>query len=443
MRPFPQVAGAMLLAALSLSCPAQPAQGLRIELKDFTRDGQTAQGWTAWAQRDEVRPRCFVDTTRFRSAPDSLAISGNGNPLEYGGWSYPIGDIRAGQYYRITAYFRAESVPDAQRQILARLDWLDKSGKRAGQPDYAYETSAAGDWTRVTLTVPAPPQAASVRLELTLGWAPKGTVWWDDITFEEAAQPPDRWVRIGTVSLHPRDNPDNLGAYLQALDEIAKDKPDIVCLGEEILLEGSSRPYLGAAEPIPGPSTARLGESARRHGMYIVAGLTERDGHAAYNTCVLIDRRGNVAGKYRKVYLPREEIEGGLTPGDSCPVFDTDFGRIGMMVCWDAEYVEPARALAAQGAEIILVPAAGGYLTLLKARALENHLFVVSSGFDVESAIIDPTGGVLFSTLDSGVEKVIPVNLAERFTDPWLGDMRARFPKEMRPDLLVPPQAAR
>jgi len=415
-----------------------PAQGLRIELNDFSGDGQAAGGWSAWAQRDEVRPRCFVDSAHFRSAPAALAISGNDNPLEYGGWVHPIGGIEPGRFYRITAYYSAQSVPDERRQVLARLDWLDKSGRRVAQPDYAYETEAAGDWKRVTLRVPAPPQAASVRLELTLGWAPQGTVWWDDITFEEVSPPADRWVRVGTVSLHPRNNPDNVGAYLQALDAIAKDKPDIVCLGEEILNEGNSRTYLETAEPIPGPSTRRLGESARKYGMYLVAGLIERDGRAAYNTSVLIDRHGDVAGRYRKVYLPREEIEGGLTPGSSCPVFDTDFGRIGTMVCWDAEYVDPARALAVQGAEIILVPAAGGYLTLLKARALENHLYVVSSGFDVESSIIDPTGEVLFATKDSGVSKVIAINLAERFTDPWLGDMRPRFHKEMRSDIGAP-----
>jgi predicted amidohydrolase len=288
--------------------------------------------------------------------------------------------------------------------------------------------------------VPAPPQAAGVRIELTLGWAPQGTVWWDDITLEETAAPADRWVRVGTVSLHPHNDPDNLGAFMRALDEIAKEKPDIVCLGEEILNKGNSRTYLSVAEPIPGPSTRRLGESALRHGMYVVAGLIERDGHAAYNTSVLIDRHGNVAGKYRKVYLPREEIEGGLTPGSSCTAFDTDFGRIGMMVCWDAEYTDAARALAEEGAEIILVPAAGGYLTLLKARALENHLYVISSGYDVESSIIDPTGEVLFATMDSGVNKVIPINLAQRFTDPWLGDMRARFHKELRSDILAPVQ---
>ena len=367
---------------------------------------------------------------------------GKRKSLEYGGWAYPIGNIKAHQYYQLTAYYRTQSVPDERRQVVARLDWLDKSGNRVGQPDYAYETSLVGDWRRVTLKVPSPPGAASVRIELSLGWAADGTVWWDDIGFEETAPPPDRWVRVGTVSLHPRNNPDNLGAYLVALDEIAKDKPDIVCLGEEILNEGKSRTYLSTAEPIPGPSTRRLGESARKYGMYVVAGLIERDGHAIYNTSVLIDRSGNVAGKYRKVYLPREEIEGGLTPGAACPVFQTDFGTVGIMVCWDAEYPEPARALALQGAEIILVPAAGGYLTLLRARALENHLYIVSSGFDVESSIINPKGDVLFATMDSGVAKTISVNLEDRSMDSWLGDMRARFHKEIRTDIAAPDSAA-
>jgi predicted amidohydrolase len=429
--------GACLLAVPAGPCRAEPGGPLRLEWRDFGKDGRAA-GWSAWAARDEIRPLCTVDTTHYRSAPDALAIFGNNNPGEYGGWACTAGGVRAGQYYRLRAYYRTESVADERRQVVARLDWRGASGERVGQPDYAYEESADGDWNCVTASVPAPPGATSVRIELSLGWAPRGTVWWDDITLEETKPPAPRWVRVGTVSLHPRNDPDNLGAYLRALDRIAQDKPDIVCLGEEILVEGSSRAYADAAEPIPGPSTTRLGERARKYGMYIVAGLTERDGRFVYNTAVLIDRHGEVAGRYRKVYLPREEIEGGMTPGGAYPVFETDFGKIGLMICWDNEYVDGARAMAFQGAEILFVPAAGGYLTLLKARALENHLYVVSSGYDVESAIIDPTGEVLFSTMESGVTKTVSVNLAERFTDPWLGDMRPRFHKEIRGDIPVP-----
>jgi predicted amidohydrolase len=429
-----------ILLALVLGLPMSRAAGLppggAIDVG--------APGWIAAAQRAAVMPRCFVDASRHLTDHGALAIAGNGNPLEYGGWTRRVEGIVGGRYYRLTAHYQVESVPEERRQVVARLDWLDAAGHRVGQPDYAYETAAAGAWTRTSLNVPAPDGATSVRIDLLLGWAPRGTVWWDGISLEASQPPPDRWVRIGTVSVHPRDDPDNIGHYIRELNAMAAERPDIVCLGEELLNEGRTvtyDSYAATAEPIPGPSTARLGEVARRHHMYLVAGLIERDGPALYNTAVLIDRSGAVQGKYHKIYLPREEIEGGLTPGSTCPVFDTDFGRIGLMICWDAEYIEPARALGYQGAEIILVPAAGGYLDLLKARALENHLYVVSSGYDVESAIIDPTAAVLFSTKAAPTHKVIAVNLAQRFTDPWIGDMRPRYHKEIRPDVYLPTPA--
>jgi len=401
----------------------------------FGSKDQAHTDWAPWSERDEIRPKCYIDDRHVRTTPISLAISGDLNPAEHGGWNYIVKDIRPGQFYRFSAYYQTKSVPDETRQVVARLDWLDSQGRRAGQPDYGYETTVEGTWTHLTMNVPAPEQASAVKIELSLGWAPSGTVWWTDLQFGESTPPQPKWVRLGTISLHPKNNPDNLGAFLDAIDEIAKDKPDIICLGEEILTQGTSKSYASIAEPIPGPSTKRIGVKARQYHMYIIAGLTERDGAAIYNTAVLIDRCGHLAGKYRKVFLPREEVEGGLTPGNSFPIFETDFGKIGIMICWDAEYVDAARALAIQGAEIIFAPAAGGYLTLLKARALENHVYLVSSGYGFESAIIDPTGTVLFATLISGINKTIAINLADRLADPWLGDMRARFHKEARSDL--------
>ena len=92
------------------------------------------------------------------------------------------------------------------------------------------------------------------------------------------------------------------------------------------------------------------------------------------------------------VYLPREEIEGGLTPGSDYPVFSTDFGKVGMMICWDAQYADPARALALGGAELLLVPIWGGNQTLMKARAIENRVFIAASGYDYPTHILDPDG---------------------------------------------------
>jgi predicted amidohydrolase len=414
--------------------------GLRIHLNDFpSEEHSTAPaGWRVWAQREEIQPRCYIDSTQFRSAPNALAISGNSNAAEYGGWSYKLTNLQGGRFYRLVAHYRTQWVQHEDLQIVARLDWRDRNDHRVGQPDYAYTVEPEGDWKVLTMRVPAPEKATQANLELALGWSPQGTVWWDDITFEEAPAPPDRIVRIGSVSLRPRDTGSKEGsvnAFLQALDRVGADKPDIVCLGEGITKVGNDESYITLAEPIPGPTTERLSDKARRYHMYVVAGLFEREGNAVYNTAVLIDRQGVVAGKYRKVYLPREEIEGGLTPGVAYPVFQTDFGKVGIMICWDLQYVDPARALAANGAEIILMPIWGGNYALMKARAIENHIFLVSAGYDVETAVINPDGEALHASKESGVIKTLAVNLNERFLDPWLGDMRARFHKEIRWDV--------
>jgi predicted amidohydrolase len=418
------------------------ANGLKLQLGSFSSGNTSAPSasWQVWAPRPEIQPHCFVDRFQYRSAPDALAISGSSNAAEYGGWSYRTGKIEAGQYYRLTAYYRTQSVTHEQLQVVARIDWQNAEGKRVGYPDYAYLTEAAGEWKKVTLQAPAPEGAVQALLELALGWSPQGTVWWDDLSLEEISAPSPRTVRIGSVSLRPRETggkEGSLNAWQKALDQIALDKPDVVCLGEGITLIGHNAPFTALAEPIPGPTTDRLGEKARQHNMYVIAGVYERDGNALYNTAVLIDRQGRVAGKYRKVYLPREEIEGGLTPGNAYPVFDTDFGRIGLMICWDLQYVDPARALAAQGAEIIFLPIWGGYSTLLRARALENHVYLVSAGYDCETAVFSPLGEALHSTKASGVLKTLKVDLNQRFTEPWLGDMRGRFHKEIRWDVPV------
>ena len=416
------------------------ASSFKLELSDFGGSGHTGhlEGWQAWAPRTDLQPHCYVDNAQFRSPPTALAISGNGKAAEYGGWSYRASSIQSGRHYRLTAHYRTKAVSHEQLRVVARLDWQDASQKRVGYPDYAYVSQPAGDWKKLTLEAPAPEDATAVSIELTLGWSPEGTVWWDDISLEEIPTPRPRLVRIGSVSLRPRQTGSkegSLNAFLKALDEVAVGKPDVVCLGEGITLIGHSSGYDSLAEPIPGPTTERLGAKARQHHMYIVAGVYEREGDVLYNTAVLIDRQGKVAGKYRKVYLPREEIEGGLTPGNSYPVFETDFGRIGMMICWDSQYADPARALAAKGAEIIFLPIWGGYSTLMQARALENHVYLVTAGYDCETAVYNPLGKALHSTRESGVFKTVAVDLNQRFIEPWLGDMRGRFHKELRLDV--------
>ena len=104
---------------------------------------------------------------------------------------------------------------------------------------------------------------------------------------------------------------------------------------ELLTCKGVTDQYTSVAEPVPGPTTEYFGKLAKQHDCYIVAGLPEREGHLVYNVAVLLGPDGEVAGKYRKVTLPREEIARGIAPGDDYPVFDTRFGKVGVMICYD------------------------------------------------------------------------------------------------------------
>ena len=399
------------------------------------------EGWAHWCQRPEISPGFSVAEFPSIGGAGSLCVSGASNSAAHGCWYMPIPGIAAGDYYRFEASYTTRGVPHPRFQVVARLDWRRGDGDRAGQPEYAPDMEERGEWQTVGGVFLAPDGAADARIELFLGFCDQGTVWWDDVTLSHVPAPPKRMVRVGTVNCRPSDNEtsaESVEEFVSAADEAGRMGCDIVCLGEGVNLVGvRGAAYPDIAEPIPGPTTERLGETARKWNMYIAAALGERDGHVVYNTAVLIDRQGKVAGKYRKVQLPREEIESGVTPGSSFPVFDTDFGRIGIMICWDNQYVEPARALAVQGAEIIFLPIWGGNAVLTRARAIENQVYVVSSGYDIGSTIYDTWGNLLAEAKERPGAAYADIDLNEPHPEPWLGNMRHRFFRELRTDIPV------
>jgi predicted amidohydrolase len=403
--------------------------------------GGVPEGWRTWAPRTEIAPRTFVDRVHFRTRPGALAISGNGNAGEHGGWVYDVGGIESGAWYRFTAYYRCAGVPHESLQILPRVDWKTAADKRAGRAEYPYKTTREGDWNQVTADVQAPANASSAQLQLYLFNAPQGTVWWDDVSFEQVPAPAPRKVTIASLNLRPsgtRSAAESVSQFVAAVDRKIPGTVDVILLPEGITVIGTGKSYVDVSETIPGPTTNTLGELARRRSSYIVAGIYEREGEIVYNTAVLLDRHGDVAGKYRKVYLPAAEIEGGLTPGNAYPVFQTDFGTVGLMICYDVMFSDPAHALARQGAEIVLLPIWGGDETLAKARAIENKVFLVASGYDHPTYIMDPDGNRIASAPKHGDVAISTIDLNQRWWDPQLGDMRSRRAKEERVDLRLP-----
>ena len=208
-------------------------------------------------------------------------------------------------------------------------------------------------------------------------------------------------MRLATVHFKPsggKTPADNCRMYEPFIAEAARRKADLVVLGETLTFVGLGKSYADVAEPVPGPSTEYFGRLARKHNIYIVPGLLERDGHLVYNVAVLIGPDGKIVGKYRKVCLPRGEIDGGVAPGSDYPVFPTRFGKVGMMVCYDGFFPEVARELTNRGAEVIAWPVWGCNPLLARARACENHVYLVSSTYEdvsrnwMISAVFDHTG---------------------------------------------------
>jgi len=226
--------------------------------------------------------------------------------------------------------------------------------------------------------------------------------------------------------------------FMSGVEKAIPGKVDVILLPEGITVIGTGKSYVEVSETIPGPTTTTLGELARRRSSYVVAGIYEREGEIVYNTAVMLDRQGNLAGKYRKVYLPSAEIEGGLTPGNDYPVFKSDFGTVGLMICYDVMFADPAHALVRKGAEVILLPIWGGDLTLAKARAIENKVILAASGYDHPTYVMDSDGKMIASAPHNGDAAIATVDLNQRSWDPQLGDMRARRVKEERVDLRVP-----
>ncbi|MCX8037681.1 MAG: carbon-nitrogen hydrolase family protein [Candidatus Sumerlaeia bacterium] len=405
----------------------------------------TADGWTAASQRPEIAPRFFAHSLPTKTL---LGIAGNGNPAANGCWRKTV-PVVAGKTYRFSVLYQAKNVELERRSILTRVDWLDSGGRRVGVPDYpatvfsAVAAKSQPVWARIEGLCTAPEKAAKAHLELAYRWDADGEVLWDAVDFQESPRPV-RKVRLATVYCRPRNSPSpeaSVEKFAEMIRKAAEQKPDFICLGEGITVVGTNKKYVEVAEPIPGPTTHRLAELARLSRAYIVAGIYERDGTTVYNTAVLIGRDGSLVGKYRKAALPREEIDGGLTPGSDYPVFQTEFGKVGIIICWDVFFPTPAWNLASQGAEIIFLPIWGGNQDLIEARAIENQVYLVACGYDAKSAIYDRTGKPIAEANDAQPVAVVEVDLAQPTLWPWLGDYRARIPREapkMTNDIPIP-----
>jgi len=194
------------------------------------------------------------------------------------------------------------------------------------------------------------------------------------------------------------------------IDNAALDKPDIILLTEGCMHNSprsATREEKDAkAEPLPegGPITRFLARKAKQHNTYIIGSYWRKDekGRGRYNSAVLIDRQGKVAGVYDKVYPTIGEMESGVLPGKSAKVFDTDFGRIGAIICFDLNFRELLDEYKRQGVELLCFLSAfrGGFM--VPSLAFRNQCFIASAVTYENGVIVDPLGRTLAESSQYG-----------------------------------------
>jgi N-carbamoylputrescine amidase len=194
---------------------------------------------------------------------------------------------------------------------------------------------------------------------------------------------------------------ENLERAIAHVREAAKRGAQVVCLPElfqtQYFCQREEHAFFDLAELIPGPTTQRLSALAKELGIVLVASLFEKRAPGVYhNTAAIFDADGSLRGIYRKMHIPDDPLyyeKFYFTPGDlGFRAFDTQFGRLGTLICWDQWYPEGARLTALQGAHVLFYPTAIGWhpsekahhgvaqhdawRTMQRAHAIANGVYV-------------------------------------------------------------------
>ena len=247
-------------------------------------------------------------------------------------------------------------------------------------------------------------------------------------------------IQMPTVA----DKMENVRTVKTYLEKIKDENPDFVILPEMFCCPYQTENFPIYAEKEGGPVWQQLSGYAKQYGIYLIGGsMPEKDAEGnVYNTSYIFDREGKQIGKHRKVHLFDIDVKGGqtfkesdtLTAGDSDTVFDTEFGKIGVMLCFDIRFPELSRMMINDGVKVIFVPAAFNMTTgpahwelSFRTRALDNQIYMVgcapardvSAGYISwgHSIVTDPWGrvtgmldeneGILLAELDMDYEEQV------------------------------------
>jgi predicted amidohydrolase len=228
------------------------------------------------------------------------------------------------------------------------------------------------------------------------------------------------WIAtLSQTGIEGRDHEEKVNGFLQRLREIEPYQPDIVCLPEAFPYVG--RPPLSEIAEVPvGRFCRPFAEFAGRNQCYVICPVYTKENGRYYNAAVIIDRKGVAVGEYRKAHPTIGEMERGITPGPlDPPVFHTDFGTVGVQICYDIEWSDGWKKLQQSDAEIVFWPSAFAGGRALNAKAQLHQYCVVSSTRKDTAKICDISGEQIAWTGRWNHWICAPVNLEKAFLHTW------------------------
>lgn len=359
--------------------------------------GGVPAGWYLWAPRPDQQPL-------LREVGGQTALSSRGRVSMFGKLGQTV-PATAGQWYRAEVRFRVEGVTDVTLCSLFNLVW--RQDGRLIREVLLDEVTREGEWLRVGKTDQCPAGADTADLEIFFRHSLTGDLIVGEASLTVADAPPaPRTARVATVKLYPSlpSTPArNRLLFAEQLDRAGHQNVDICCLPEATNMVATGQTAQEVAEPIQGESFAAYAAKAREYGMWVVACYDSMEEGLCRNTAVLINRQGELAGCYHKTHLHWPEYRDGVTPGDDYPVFQTDFGTIGMMICYDSWFPEVARLLTYKGAEAIFFPVWGYDEIVLRGRAVDNNVHIVAASLGSAASVVCSNGDMIARTQSDGV----------------------------------------
>lgn len=339
----------------------------------FTKETSSSlpKGWSLTTYQSEQTPSFILEED---SKGSYIAIRGNGDSLAVAYISTKLRLVPG--TYKFKVLFSISDEVNPQRNLLFQCkasthDGIFKFYKQEGMVEGRGTILVTGD------------KPCDTELRIFYRFNPLGEVKIRTISLLAAEEVKPRWVRF-TCTQGQMNSSQMISVAAQA----AKERTDLLLYPETVTQKSGDTSQSDSIMNL-------LSWLAQKHSMYISASvlLYDKSDGRTYNRGLLYDRKGVLVGIYDKIHPYSQEVnELGITPGRRTDVFDTDFGKIGIIICYDSWFTDITELLALKGAEVILFPVAGYYRSILPARSADNSVRFVVSTLGGKYGIFDTAG---------------------------------------------------